>query len=411
MTLDTADGSTIQFDPDCPLSLHPLSYLSEGDEVTVGRADTDSYGIVAPDAAEVIRRLESGATPREVASWYRAAYGESIDVGDVVAALVELGLVRSADEEPSTVAPVRWRRLGAGLFSPPAWIAYAGLVAWAAVATVRRPDLLPSYRHMLFTDYYAVISLVIIVTAIPQLLLHEGFHALAGRRLGLRSRLRLGRRLNFLVFETSMDGLVGVPRGKRYLPILAGMLADLLVVAGLTIAADLSREPGGSLSLGGRICLAIALGTWLRIAWQFFFYLRTDLYVLISTVLRCVDLDATAKRLLRNRVNRVLGRHERLVDESSWHPTDRRVARWYSWLIVVGYSVSLTTFAFAAFPLLVHIVVGVVGRFTGTSPVPWPKLLDSAVVSGFLVLQLATIGLLILRDRRRALPQHRHVLP
>ncbi|GAA1622176.1 hypothetical protein [Actinoplanes couchii] len=30
---------------DRPLALHPLVYLVEGDEVTIGRTDTDSYAI------------------------------------------------------------------------------------------------------------------------------------------------------------------------------------------------------------------------------------------------------------------------------------------------------------------------------------------------------------------------------
>lgn len=408
-SVDTSGSPANHFDLDRPVELHPLVYLSEGDEVTVGRPDTDSYGIVDPETAELIRRLEAGSSPRAVAAWYLTEYGDSVDLDDVLAALDELGFLRSAGEAPVVVGPVRWKRLGVAAFSPPAWIVYGILVAWAALVTVRRPDLIPSYRNMFFTDYYAIVSVVMFAAAVPQLLLHEGFHALAGRRLGLRSRLSVGRRLYFVVLETSMDGLVAVPRAKRYLPILAGMVADLVVVAALTIAADLSRAPGGAFSLGGRVCLAIALAVWLRIAWQFSFYLRTDLYVLISTAVGCVDLDTTSKRLLRNRANRLMGRHDRLIDESSWHPTDRRAARWYSWFIVLGYTVSLATLVFAAAPIVVHFVDGVVERFTGDRT-SWQQILDSAVVIGFLVLQLVILGWLVFRDRRRQGPPLQHVV-
>ncbi|HEY0808196.1 MAG TPA: hypothetical protein VGD84_24225 [Pseudonocardiaceae bacterium] len=34
---------TASFDLDRPLRLHPLTFLEEGEEVTVGRADIDSY--------------------------------------------------------------------------------------------------------------------------------------------------------------------------------------------------------------------------------------------------------------------------------------------------------------------------------------------------------------------------------
>lgn len=402
-------GSTVGFDPDRPVPLHPLVYLRDDDEVTIGRPDVDSYGIVGPDSAELIRRLEGGATPRAVAAWYETEYGERIDIGDFVAALHELGFVRSTDEAPAVAAPVRWKRLGAAAFSAPAWIIYGTLTAWALIATVSRPDLMPSYHHVFFTDYYAVIQLALFVAAVPQLLLHECFHALAGRRLGLRSRLTIGRRLYFVVLETSLDGLVAVPRRKRYLPILAGMLADVVVVAALTIAADLTRDPGGSFSFGGRICLAIAVAVWLRIAWQFSFYLRTDLYVLISTAIGCVDLQTTAKRLMRNRINRLLGRHERLIDESNWHRADRKAARWYSWLLVVGYTVTIATFVVAAAPIAFQFVTGVARRFTGAETT-WQQLLDSAVIVGLLLLQMVVLGWLIFKDRRREKRQLHHVI-
>ncbi|GGS46645.1 MULTISPECIES: hypothetical protein [Actinokineospora] len=396
---------------DRPLALHELVYLEDGDEVTIGRPDTDSYAVFPVDGAAIVRRLAAGETPEQAQRWYEAEYGESTDMDHLIGALDELGFLRAPEESAGPVAPVRWRRLGAALFSPVAFALYAAVVCWAVVLAVVDPALAPSYRNLFFTDYFTVIEIVLIVAAVPQLVLHEGFHALAGRRLGLRSRLRFGRRLYFLVVETSLDGLVAVPRGKRYLPILAGMLADVLVLAGLIIAADLTRGADGGLSQVGRICLCVAYATTLRLVWQFFLYLRTDLYVLISTVLRCVDLHETAKRTMRNRVNRLLGRADRLLDESEWHPVDRRVARWYSWLMVGGYTVSLTTFAVAIGPAAYHLFSGAIGRFFATGAVPARELLDSVVFLVVTLGPLAVAGWLAVRERRRrARTRYRHVI-
>ncbi|MEO3807431.1 hypothetical protein ABGB17_00365 [Sphaerisporangium sp. B11E5] len=409
------EPAAIEYDPDRPLLLHPLVHLVDGDEVTVGRRDTDSYAIFPPDGAALVRRLEEGATPREAAAWYADTYHENVDIDDVIGALAELGFLRAPEDPPpasgpAADAPVRWRRLGVALFSPFAWVVYAVTIGWALVAMVRRPDLVPNYQNVFFTDYYTVIQVTLFIAAVPQLLLHEAFHALAGRRLGLRSSLSIGRRLYFIVLETSLDGLVAVPRRKRYLPIVAGMLADVVVIAACTIAADLSRTPGGEFTLAGRFCLAFAFAILLRVLWQFSFYLRTDLYVLVSTVLRCVDLDTTAKRLLRNRVNRLLRRHDRLVDESRWHPADRRAARWYSWLIVAGYTVSLATFVWAVVPLLYTMGVAVLSRFVDDHAT-WAELLDSTIFAGFILIQLAVLGVLALRDRlRRRQGELRHVI-
>jgi hypothetical protein len=153
----------------------------------------------------------------------------------------------------------------------------------------------------------------------------------------------------------------------------------------------------------------------LRIAWQFFFYLRTDLYALVSTVLGCVDLHTTARRLLGYRVrrslDRLLGRRPGPApDEADWHPIDRRTARWYSWLILVGYPVSIATLLAAALPVAYRMITGAVGRLTG-SGASWDGLLDSFA---FLTLNLGQVLFavwLAARERRqRKLAQLQHVL-
>jgi hypothetical protein len=330
------------------LRLHRLTYLDDGDEVVVGRADTDSYAVFPPDGAELLRRLESGDTPGAAAEWYRQTYDESVDMAEFVDTLEELQFIRdgaepvSADRsgEPETVP---WQRAGRILFSPCGWILFGLLVVAAVLVCLIDPRLAPRPQNVLFTDYLTVVTLTVVLGQLPLIGVHELFHTLAGRRLGLRSRTSLGRRLYFLVFETSLDGLVAVPRGKRFLPILAGLLADVLAMAALTVTAYLTQDPDAGSRSPGACASRWAFSTIPRITWQFYFFLRTDMYYLITTVLGCVDLQTTARELLRNRANRLLGRRDQLVDESRWHPRDRRAARWYAPLLVAGYATSVAT--------------------------------------------------------------------
>ncbi|MEO6089199.1 MAG: hypothetical protein ABIQ18_39410 [Umezawaea sp.] len=384
-----------------PIPLHPLVYLPDGEDVTVGRRDIDSYAVLPPDGAALVRKMEEGLSPVDAAAWYESEYGEPVDVADVVEALYELEFVRSADDVPAGARRLRWQRTGRVLFSTPAWLLYGGLAVWALALMVAHQDLRPTYRNIFYVDYYSVIQATLFVAALPLLLLHEAFHALAGRRLGLPSTMSVGRRLYFIVLETSMDGLVSVPRRQRYLPIIAGIMVDLVVVAGLTVAADLTRQADGALSLGGRFCLAVAFATLLRVAWQFSFFLRTDLYVLVSTALGCVDLHTTAKQAVANKFHRLLGRTHKLHDESAWHPVDRRVARWYSWFVLVGYAFSLTTFVLALAPVTYFMFRGVFTRLLDGSGATALQLLDSSVFLTFSLVPIAVYGLLALRDRRR----------
>ncbi|HEV7977213.1 hypothetical protein [Amycolatopsis sp.] len=400
-----------RFDLGQPVILHPLVYLEDGNDVTVGRHDIESYAVLSPDGAALVRKLEDGVTPQDTVRWYEQEYGEPVDIEDMLEGLDELGFLHHGDQTEPAKVVVRWQHLGKALFSVPAWIAYGLIVAWSLVLMARSPQLLPTFHNIFFTDYYTVIQATLFVAAIPLLLLHESFHALAGRRLGLPSKLSIGRRFYFLVLETSMDSLVTVPRRQRYLPILAGMLADVVMISVFTIAADLMRAADGSSTVGARFCLAVAFSIFLRVLWQFSLYLRTDLYALVSTVLGCVDLHTTAKRTLANHFNRLLGRRAKLHDESTWHPVDRKVARWYSWLILAGYTVSLTTFVIALAPLAIKMFTGVLSRFFADNAYSGLQVLDSAVFLTFSILPSAFVVLIALRDRRRRRqsPQYHHV--
>src|SRR4051794_24552775 len=214
-----------------------LTFVEEVDGVMVGRPDNGSYALFPPEGAEAVRRLIDGQTPEEVSTWFTQTYGGGLDVDDFLATLDELGFVLAPDDSgPAGPPVVRFQRLGKAVFSPLAWCIWTGITIIAVVLMVRNPELRLSYRNLFFTPHLAVMTVVLAVSQIPCVLLHESFHALAGRRLGLPSRLRIGRRYYYVVAETELDALHSVPRRARYLPFLAGIVADVLLMAVLTIA-------------------------------------------------------------------------------------------------------------------------------------------------------------------------------
>ncbi|RZB17447.1 hypothetical protein StrepF001_22375 [Streptomyces sp. F001] len=392
--------------------MHRLTYLDDGDETVVGRLDVDSYAVFPPDGVALLRELESGRTPSDAAAWYAERYGEPVDMAEFLTTLRELGFVRqegdlldNADELGGREA-VRWQRLGRALFSPFAWICYIALVAAAVAVCLVDPRMVPHQQNVFFTDYLTVVGLTILFGQIPLTLLHELFHVLAGRRLGIRSGVRLGRRFYFVVFETALDGLVAVPRRKRYLPMLAGLLADVLVIAGLIVVAYVTRYSNDGISMLGGICLALAFTTLPRMVWQFYFFLRTDVYYLISTVLGCVDLQTVTRELLGNRVNALLGRRDRLVDESRWHPRDQRVARWYAPFQVMGYAFAIATLLFVVVPLAWQFFGTALRTIASGGALPTSRFWDAAAVLGFSLFEPAIAAVLFLRERFRRAAGH-----
>jgi hypothetical protein len=361
-----------------PLRFHPLAFLEDGGEVVVGRSDIDSYGVFPADGAALVRELAGGRPPADAADWYADTFGERVDMQDFVATLHELRLVRSEDEAEVIGTPaVRGRRLGRALFSAPAWVLYAAVLCAAVLVCGLDSGMLPRADNVFFTGSLVTVAVAVFAGQLALTLVHEAFHVLAGRRLGIRSRLRISRRLYFVVMETNLDGLAVVERRRRYLPIMAGLVADTLAVSGLTVLAYLTRE----WAVVSGLCLALAFTTLPRMAWQFYLFLRTDIYQLIATASGCVDLDTAARALIANRVNRLLGRRDHLRDESDWGPRDLRLARWYAPLLVIGYAWMLAMLALVLVPLLL--------RF-------W----DSALLLALTLSQLAVALALALRERR-----------
>jgi hypothetical protein len=443
--------------------LHRLTMVPEDDGVMVGRPDTASYALFPEEGAEALRMLDGGTPLGEVAAWYERTCGETLDVDDFLAVLDDLGFLTDDGEPPPPAAPVRWQRLGRWTFSRPAWFCYAALLVAAGVEWVRDASLRPSYHDVFFTSHLALIPITLTVVQIPCILIHEGFHALSGRRLGLPSTLTISRRLYYLVAETRLDSLFSVPRRRRYLPFLAGMLADAVLIAGLDLLAVALRGHGVPRWIPA-LLLAVAFTCVMRLLWQFMFYLETDLYYVLTNALRCSDLQNATRAYLRRRFRRfrrslrrgpakaataggagagAAGRTGEVPGEASvgvgagpvapyeasgpyeayesagedaasgpgeasgadggfeeeWSDRDRAMARWYAPLLVAGYGFSLGSLVWAGIPTTVHFWSLVSDRFRG-SGTPTGALLDAVSFVGLTGLQIGLLLYVTVRDRR-----------
>ncbi len=263
---------------------------------------------------------------------------------------------------------------------------------------LRFPYLRISYNHIFFSPYFTVIELALFLAQFPGILFHEFFHMMAGQRLGIPSRMGIGRRLYFLVFETYLTGLWSVPRRARYLPFLAGMLADVLWISLFTIGASFAYTPSAPYSFPA-FCLALAFTTTLRLIWQFYFYLQTDIYYVITNAFRCIDLQQTTRRYLLNRFYRLIGRPDKLEDEELWYPQDRQIARWYAPIFSLGYLFSILTFLLLGLPITIRSLSGVALHLVSRSPLS-PDFWDSCIFLTLNGVQLALVAYIAIRQHR-----------
>jgi hypothetical protein len=381
------------------LELHSLTVVPERGDFIVGRPGTDSYVLLPADGVALLRQLQNGAPPAEAATWYQATYGEAVDIEDFVSALRELGFVRApGDFGVASPVSVRYRTLGRLVFSPLAWIFYLALILACVLAMMRHSELGPQAQQVFFTDSLVVVQVVLLLGQLPCILWHESFHVLAGRRLGLPSRLGMSKRLYFIVFETTLNGLLGVPRKQRYLPFLAGMLADVLLFSALTLGA--AADLAGGITWGGRLALALAYATLLRLLWQFYLFLRTDLYYVFATALGCINLHEAARARLTNWLRRLPGFRRPPMDGSAWSPRDWAVARWYAPLMGVGVAFLLGVAVMTVVPITAGFIVRLTQSLRDGS-VADAQFWDSTVSVCLIFAQFALVLVMVVRNRRR----------
>jgi hypothetical protein len=139
----------------------------------------------------------------------------------------------------------------------------------------------------------------------------------------------------------------------------------------------------------------------MRLIWQFFVFLRTDLYYVISTAAGCTDLHAAGSAYLREKFGLLPGVRPASVDLRNFSARDRAAAPWFALATVVGVGFLLLTTAFGIVPVLVEFVARLIAALSsgpGTSGPFW----DSVGSLALIVLNLVVLPLLA--GRRRPSP-------
>jgi hypothetical protein len=185
------------------------------------------------------------------------------------------------------------------------------------------------------------------------------------------------------------------------------MLADVILFSVLTLAALGLR---GGLAWAGRLALAIAFTTLLRLAWQLFLFLRTDPYYALTTALGCTNLAEASSAYLRDRIRRIGSRRKpswnTVAGSESWTPRDAAIAPWFALLTVVGAGFLLWLVTIGVVPVLTQFARRLLAGLThGT--VDGPRFWDSTVSLLFVILQIVVLPLLAGRYARRRQDQIR----
>jgi hypothetical protein len=376
----------VRYSSDTHVVVHPLSRQSDAGGILVGRKDLGVFLLLPEDAVEVLDDLAQGKSVGEAATIYRQRHGVTPDLDDLLTSLEQRDFVRPllADGSPTETEASDLPRPPATLKSfhfewiSPRWaarlcgwptLAAGGLIVLlAAAAVLLKPSLAPGWRAAYFPNKTAAGLLLLMVLGLFTTFLHEMAHLVAARSRGISCRFGIGTQLWFLVWETDMTGIWSLPRRQRYLPILAGPLFDLVTASALVLAGY--AQDSGWIVLQprvlqlGRALLFIYL---LRIAWQCYFFLRTDFYYALSNLLGCKSLMKDTKVFLRNTLARLL-RIGKVTDQSHIPAVERRMIPVYSVIWIVGRGLAFSMLLFVQIPLFFHYATLAIDKFRHGTP-------------------------------------------
>ncbi|MEU0449019.1 hypothetical protein [Streptomyces tendae] len=374
--VSTADGPP-RITPTTRVLLHDLAVRRDRDEWIVGRMTTRTFVALPAAGARAVELLGAGLSVGRTEESLRAETGEEFDIADFVGDLAALGFVaRIGDhavpdaEPPRASLPwLRPRHVRLALH-PVIPLLVGVLLAAAAVVLVRRPDLLPGYRDLLWSRHGSVVLLSGAAAGWTLLLAHELAHLVTARAAGVPGKMRLGTRLQFLVMQTDISGIELAPRRHRLTAYLAGIALNLSVASSLVLVLALT-EPG---TTAHRLLAAALLLALLPLPFQCMVFTRTDLYFVLQDLTGCRDLygDGLAYARYRARrsvrsvcsmrtvrtVRRGVGAGDRDDDPSARLPAhERRAVRLYSVVLVVGTAACLTFMAAVTLPVDVALLV------------------------------------------------------
>lgn len=387
----------------------PFTRQTDGEDVIIGRAETGVFLAVPAEAVELLEQLAEGKTIGDVSDSYQERYGEIPDLDEFIELLEAKGVVAVGGQAPGNgsgrqnVQPaVRLRyhfanfpqRLAQRLFGRAALLLYGFLVVIAAGLVVAIPSLASGPRDLYFPDHRTLSWTVIAVASYAALFLHEFGHLIAARAKGINSRIGLGHRLWYLVAETDLTGLWAVPKQERYMPMVAGMVVDAVSASLLVFVLFAGAQRWLLLPLfAARLVRAMVFTYVLRILWQCFFFIRTDLYFVIANFFNCRNLLKDTEVFLRNQLVRVLP-FSRPVDQSAIPAAERRMIRIYAFFWVAGRIAALTLLFAITIPVAMRYIRSLGEAFrTGYSANP-SNFVDAVLLAGYFLVPL-TIGLIM----------------
>jgi putative peptide zinc metalloprotease protein len=395
--------------PSSRVELRELHISREGDDFLLGDVTRGEFIAVPAVAVAVIAALRAGDTLADTAERVRAETGEQVDVEDFVATLIGLGFVARVDGAP-LVGPggelAYGGRLGEAIarlarpfYTWTAFALYGVLFIGCLAVLISVPQLRPHITQLFFLPNPILSAALLTVIGMPLAMTHELAHWVGARVNGVPARITVSRRYYMMVLQTDLTALWALARRRRFAALLAGIAWDTVRLSAL-LAARAAQLAGWwhPAPLLGRLIAALIVTHVLTISWQFFVFLRTDIYAVLATGLGCLNLTRISKLRMARLYRRLTSAEAAELADAG--PRDIMAARWYGWIQAGGLVLVVIYFFVFFVPLIITIARWIILGLARNSPASfsfWEVLASGSVA----LIPAAVPAVTYVRDRRR----------
>ncbi|WP_462408727.1 hypothetical protein [Neobacillus sp. Marseille-QA0830] len=256
---------------------------------------------------EAIRLMNQGETLDKIEKKLSCQYPEEeVNLLDFVSQLIDLDLIEEIDghrvefnKPKSETSGFLWisPKVGKFFFNKFAYLLYIAVFLLNIILFVIRPSLFPEYTDIFVFDVMVLNAILWMAFTFILVLFHEFGHILAMRAVNLPTKLGVGHRLFFVVFETELSSIWKLPSKNRYVLFFAGLCFDNVILL-ISLICQMKFGEDHKIILGLSSLAVFDIIT--RIIYQCCIYMKTDLYFVLENVSGCYNLMESANKKIRD---------------------------------------------------------------------------------------------------------------
>jgi putative peptide zinc metalloprotease protein len=352
---------------DSKIDFSNISWRKEDQFYIVWVEGTSNFIELDENSFRAYKLLNDGNTPEKVSEALKNLYKKTYDVKNFIYELLEIGFISAIDSIPiSSVSKTKKnfaflkKQYVSWIYSKPFLLLYLTFILLAFFVLLFNPKYLPSYSDFFLFENYIFNLAIFFSVGLVLIFFHELAHLIAGKVVGVDSYFSIGLRLYIPVAETNLTQLWSVPRKKRYLPFLAGMLNDTLLLSLMVfILWFIDLNPNSFLLQISAFARLTILLLYYSLIWQFLLFIRTDIYFAISNFFRCRNLYSDSWNFILNFFLKVFKRKQL---EQNIPQKELKVIKIYAPIMFFSTILALLLFAIFALPIFSFVFIEGINR-------------------------------------------------